>query len=143
MIDWCFLMAAMIKSFGDSISNSGMWNPESGELKSFPVELETNTGFNGTSILYPPCGDLSVYALVIKSDPLLPPEFWISWGDTISNRMRPVCEVKFVLYTAGTTPTDFRQSTLRITLDHNMSLGDMTSGYYDKMTTFIKEVMIE
>src|SRR5690625_8042907 len=121
MIDWCFLMAAMIKSFGDSISNSGMWNPESGELKSFPVELETNTGVNGTSILYPPCGDLSVYALVIKSDALLPPEFWISWGDTISNRKRPECEVKVVLSTAGTNASDFRQSHLSTHLDHNMS----------------------
>src|SRR5690625_3539387 len=140
--DGFFLMAAMIKSFDDSISNSGMWNPESGELKAFPVELETNTGFNGTSILYPPCGDLSVYALVIKSDPLLPPEFWISWGDTISNRMRPVCEVKFVLSTAGTNPTDFRQSPLRIHLDEDQSSGHMTGGYYDTLTTCRKEVPI-
>src|SRR5690625_5074250 len=40
------------------------------------------------------------------------------------------------------TPTDFRQSPLRIHLDDDMSSGHMTGGYYDTLTTCRKEVPI-
>src|SRR5690625_3842303 len=40
------------------------------------------------------------------------------------------------------TPTDFRQSPLRIHLDDDISSGHMTGGYYDTLTTCRKEVPI-
>lgn len=136
--DGFFLIPALISSR----ENSGMWNPEAGEIKAFPVELEGDVHLLAASVLYPPCGDLSVYAMVLKNNNSPPSEFWISWGDTISNSMRFLCEVNSIALNAGTTPTDFRQSPLRIHLDANQSSGHMTGGYYDTLTTCRKEVPI-
>ena len=42
----------------------------------------------------------------------------------------------------GATPTDFRQSSLRIHLDADRSSGHMTGGYYDTLTTCRKEAPV-
>src|SRR5690625_1172525 len=131
--DGYFLLPTMI----NSVDNYGMWNPETGDIKAFPVKLEENSDFLATSVLYSPCGDLSVYALVRKFN-----ESWISWGDTISNSMRSLCEMGSIVPVVGANPTDFRQSPLRIHLDHDQSSGHMTGGYYDTLTTCRKEVPI-
>ena len=79
--DGYFLLPTMITS----MKNGGMWNPETGEFKAFPVKIEENSAFLAASIFHPPCGDLSIYALDLKQIDPLPSEFWISWGDTTSN----------------------------------------------------------
>src|SRR5690625_2427919 len=140
--DGYFLLPTMITS----MKNGGMWNPETRDIKAFPVKLEENSSFLATSVLYPPCGSLSVYAIEYKIeykeiDPLTS-EFWIIRGDTISNNIDPLCDVNSFLPVVGANPTDFRQSPLRIHLDEDQSSGHMTGGYYDTLTTCRKEVPI-
>src|SRR5690625_3714754 len=73
-------------------SKLGMWNPETGETRTFPIELGDINRFMASSILYPPCGDLNVYALVHKMDDFSEYEFGIASGDTIGNNMEYLCK---------------------------------------------------
>lgn len=113
----------------------GIWEPDHSRFYSIPLQTDMDGQINSGALYYPACEQWNVIGFSFNEGL----GFHTTLTDTIHKEIEFLCDEDF-LY--STTPTDFRQSPLRIDLDGDNSSGHIAAGYYDTLTTCLKEAPV-
>ncbi|WP_236981110.1 hypothetical protein, partial [Membranihabitans maritimus] len=124
----------------DSESFGGIWDPVTKETELINVVNLGDFTYFISALDVPTCSPLRMinFRKLKESDPGIFKPVEIDVESGIIEEICPALSYPSVFFGIA-TPTDFRQSPLRIDLDADNSTGHITAGYYDTLTTCIKE----
>src|SRR5690625_1782475 len=135
----------------DLFNSYRIWDTSADSVKTFEIPHLVDYYFGLPALFMPPCESAQLIDIGSYDNDR---RYELLKIDMEDQKIQEVCEDLFdpEFYDGSTlplwlvlglaTPTDFRQSPLRIHLDDDMSSGHMTGGYYDTLTTCRKEVPI-